>query len=77
MHASVHPDFDLDLNCREHVASGHWRNCYRKKSENGETLGSRLLRGKKKSSPGRFSIPLLRDREPVRTDGGGWASAEG
>jgi len=53
----------------------HRENLRRKKFENGETLRSRLLRGKKKSNPGRFSIPLPRDMEPVRTDEGGWASA--
>ncbi|TGZ52616.1 hypothetical protein DBV15_07107 [Temnothorax longispinosus] len=31
--------------------------------------------GRKSRSPGRFSIPLPRDMEPVRTDEGGWASA--
>lgn len=63
---------------RRHIVDGncgHREDLRRKKFENGETLRSRLLRGKKKSSPGRFSIPLPRDMEPVRTDEGGWASA--
>lgn len=67
--------FDSDSPSYRGWNCGHREDLRRKKFENGETLRSRLLRGKKKSSPGRFSIPLPRDMEPVRTDEGGWASA--